>query len=157
MDVPELAIPLLRRFCTLEVDVGPMRPIGTGPFGLRRMVPILGGAVTGPDISGKILAGGADWQTVGAEGVSEFRAQYVFETATGALVEVIDAGFRHGPAEVMKRLAAGENVPPADYYMRSTTRMITGDPALGWINRTLFVSTGARRASSVQIDVFAVA
>jgi len=155
--MPELTLPQLRRFCTLAVEVGPMRPIGTGPFGLRRMVPILGGTVTGPEVSGKILPGGADWQTVGTDGVSEFRAQYAFETATGALVEVIDAGFRHGPTDVMKRLAAGEDVPPTDYYMRSTTRFTTGDSNLGWINRTLFVSTGARRASTVQIDVFAVA
>lgn len=153
--MPDLAIPDLRRFCTLHVEVDPPRLIGPGPFGQRRMVPITGGRVTG-EISGTILPGGADFQTVGAEGVSEFRAQYVFETPSGTLVEVIDSGFRHGPAEVMKRLAAGGAVPPADYYMRSTTRLTTGDPGLAWINRTIFVSTGARSGASVQIDVFAV-
>ena len=153
--MPDLATPDLHRFCTLHVEVGAPRMIGAGPFGQRRVVPITGGRVTG-EISGTIIPGGADWQTVGAEGVSEFRAQYVFETPAGALVEVIDSGFRHGPAEVMKRLAAGEAVSPTDYYMRSTTRLLTGDPGLAWINRTIFVSTGARSGASVQIDVFAV-
>lgn len=152
----DLAAPVLRRFCTLEVEVGPMRTIGPGPFGQRRSVPIVGGRVSGPDLRGRILPGGADWQTVGADGVSRFRAQYLVETDAGALVEVIDAGFRHGPPEVMKRLAAGEPVSPADYYMRSTTRLHTGEPDLAWINATIFVSTGARRAGLVQIDVFAV-
>ncbi len=155
--MPDLLAPNLRRFCTLSVEVGPPRMIGAGPLGQRRMVPITGGKVSGPEISGTILSGGADFQTVGTEGVSEFRAQYVFETPSGALVEVIDAGFRHGPPEVMKRLAAGESVSPSDYYMRSTTRLLTGDPGLAWINRMIFVSTGARLGSSVQIDVFAVA
>lgn len=151
----DLPAPDLRRFCTLSVQVGPARLVGPGPFGQRRVVPITGGRASG-EISGNILPGGADWQTIGEGGVSAFSAQYVLETEAGALVEIVDAGFRHGPAEVMKRLAAGEVVAPSDYYMRSTTRFITGDPALAWINRTLFVSTGARSGASVQIEIFAV-
>ena len=147
--------PRLRPFCTLEVEVGTPRNIGQGRFGQRRIVPILGGRVTGKVVSGTILSGGADWQTVG-DGLTEMSARYAFETADGALIEIIDSGFRHGPAEVMKRMAAGERVSPADYYMRSSARLETGHSEYAWLNRMIFVGTGGRNGPGVQIDLHVV-
>lgn len=152
----ELAAPVLQRLCTLEVQVGPPRTLGLTPFGQRRAVPIIGGRVSGDRISGTILPGGADWQTISPDGLSDFEARYAFETADGALVEIVDAGFRHGAAEVMKRLAAGEPVAPSEYYMRSRVRFTTGHPDYAWVNRLMLVGTGARSGPSVQIDVYAV-
>jgi hypothetical protein len=152
----DLKAPLLRPFCTLEVEAGAVRSAGKGRSGERRIVSIAGGRVHGPGISGTILPGGADWQTVGEDGVVEMNARYAFETADGAVVEIFDRGYRHGPPEVMQRLAAREVVPPESYSMRSTMRLETGHPDYLWLNRMIFVTTGARTASGVQIDLYSV-
>lgn len=151
-----LAAPTLRHFCTLEVEVSPPRLFGTGRFAERRMIPILGGRVTGPEIEGTILPGGADWQDVGTDGLAELTAHYAFETDDGALVEIHNSGFRHAPPEVLKRMAAGEKVDPSLYYMRTTATLQTSDARYAHINRLMFVGTGARNASGVQIDLYAV-
>jgi hypothetical protein len=156
MNMLDLAAPALRRFCTLQVEVGPPRNIGSGPFGQRRVVPILGGRVSGPEISGTIIPGGADWQTVAADGLTELAAHYAFETDDGAVIEMSDSGIRRGPSDVMLRLAAGEPVPPTAYYMRSTVRLRSGHPNYAWLNGMVFVGTGGRNPPGVQIDLYLV-
>jgi len=153
----ELPLPILNRFCTLEVEVGPVRILGGGRFGERRVIPIIGGRVSGARISGVIQAGGADWQTVSAAGMVEMNARYTFETGDGAIIEIKNYGFRHGPADIMRRLAAGETVPAQSYYMRSTATLETGHPDYTWVNGMMFVGTGARNAALVQIDLYSVA
>ena len=152
----DLKPPVLRPFCTLEVEAGPVLDMGNARYGRRRIVPIAGGRVSGPRLSGRIIGGGADWQTVSADGVAEMDARYALETDDGAIVEIIDRGFRHGPEDVMKRLAAGEPVAPDAYYMRSTVRLESGHPDYAWLNRMAFVGTGARTSTGVRIDIYAV-
>jgi hypothetical protein len=152
----ELNAPVLRPFCTLEVEAGPVRSLGQGRLGQRRIVPIAGGRVSGPRLSGRILPGGADWATVSHDGVSLMNARYLIETAEGAILEIVDQGYRHGPEPVMRRLAAGEAVPPDAYYMRSVVRLESGHPDYAFVNRMLFLGTGAKTAAGVQIDVYSV-
>jgi len=40
--------------------------------------------------------------------------------------------------------------------MRTAARLETGHPDYAWVNRTVFVGTGARFPTAVQIDLFAV-
>lgn len=152
----DLKPPVLSPFCTLEVEAGPALDMGTGRYGRRRIVPIAGGRVSGPRLSGRIIGGGADWQTVSADGVAEMDARYALETDDGTIVEIVDRGFRHGPDEVMKQLGAGEPVAPESYYMRSTVRFDSGHPDYAWLNRMVLVDTGARSGSGVRIDIYAV-
>ena len=147
--------PVVRPFCTLEVELGPIIDMGLGRFGQRRIIPIVGGRVTGR-ISGTIRNLGADWQTIAHDGVADLDARYAFETPDGALVEIINQGFRHGPPEVMKQLASGAPTPPESYYMRSTARLESGHADYRWLNRLVFVGTGARNANAVQIDLYSV-
>ncbi len=151
-----LRAPDLRHFCTLEVHAGPVRNLGMGRLGQRRVVPIIGGTVSGPRLNGKILPGGGDWMTVGHDGVALMDARYVVETADGALVEVIDQGYRHGPEDVMKSLVAAEPTSPESYYMRSSVRLEAGDAAYAFVNRMVFVGTGAKTPTGVQIEVYSV-
>lgn len=131
--------------------------MGKGRAGARRIVPIIGGTVEGPGISGRVLNLGADWQTIYPNGTADLSTRYALETHDGAIVEIINLGSRHGPADVLNRLAAGEDVPPDQYYMRTHARLETGDPRYAWVNDTLFVGTGARKASAVTISLFLVA
>ena len=147
--------PTVLPFCTLEVELGPIMDLGLGRYGQRRIIPIVGGRVTGR-VSGTILDLGADWQSIAHDDVAELDARYVFRTADGALIEIVNRGFRHGPPEVMKQLASGARTPPESYYMRSTARLESGHPDYRWLNRMVFVGTGAREASTVQIDLYSV-
>lgn len=152
----DLTPPVLRPFCTLEVEPGTVRAMGQGRLGQRRVIPIAGGKVSGERLSGRILPGGADWLTVNHEGVAILDARYVIETDDGALVEVIDQGYRHGPAEVMQRLASGSPVAPDEYYMRSSVRLESGHPDYAFVNRMVFVGRGAKTPDGVQIDIYSL-
>jgi len=82
--------------------------------------------------------------------------RYTMETSDGALIYVRNHGYRHGPAEVLKKLAAGEDVDPSLYYMRTAPLFETGDARYAWLNRLICVGTGARKKSSVHLEIFEV-
>lgn len=130
--------------------------LGTSPRGRRRIIPIIGGTVTGERLSGRVLNLGADWQTVFSDHSAELDTRYAIETHDGASIDVRNFGFRHGPPEVIEALARGETVDPSRYYMRTHPRLETGDPRYAWLNRTIFVGTGSRQPSSVKITIFEV-
>jgi hypothetical protein len=148
--------PVLEPICDLEIDLTEITEIGPGRAGQRRIIPITGGRVSGSHFSGEILNIGADWQTIFHDGVAELDARYAFRTDDGAIIEVHNQGYRHGPAEVLARLALGEPCDPASYYMRTTARMETGATRYGWVNRLVFVGSGERLARMVRISLFAV-
>jgi hypothetical protein len=139
-----------------EITLAPVQELGETPLGRRRVVPITGGSFRGERLSGRVLPGGADWQVIRRDGVAELDARYTLETSDRALIYVRNFGYRHGPAEVMQRLGAGEPVDPALYYMRTTPRFETGAERYQWLNRLICVASGARRAAAVELDVYEV-
>ncbi|UOM34927.1 DUF3237 domain-containing protein [Acuticoccus sp. I52.16.1] len=147
--------PRLAHLVDLRVELGPPMELGSGRAGRRRIIPILGGTVTGR-ITGRIANHGADWQTVFDDGLAELDTRYLVETDDGALIEIRNFGYRHGSPEVLARLAAGENVDAAQYYMRTHPRFETGAPRYAWLNRTICIGTGAREAAAVRMHVFEV-
>ncbi|GAB4521970.1 MAG: DUF3237 domain-containing protein [Roseibium sp.] len=154
--MPRLVPPVLTHVCDLEVALDPIRELGEGRAGKRRIIPIVGGRVSGPRLNGTILNLGADWQTIFADGTAELDTRYGLETDDGATIEIRNYGYRHGPAEVIAAIARGEDVDPATYYMRTHARLETGDARYAWVNRTLFVGTGARLDGQVIVSLFAL-
>lgn len=154
--MPKLPPPRLEHVCDIEAELGPIREMGLGRAGARRIIPIVGGRVSGPRLEGRILNLGADWQTIFADGLAELDTRYAVETTEGATVEIRNYGYRHGPEEAMAAIARGEEVDPGRYYMRTQARLESGDARYAWVNRTLFVGTGARLAGKVVISLFAV-
>lgn len=150
-----LPAPELSHFCDLEVELGPLRELGPGRAGQRRIIPIVGGRVSGR-VSGTILNLGADWQTIHADGSADLDTRYAFQTADGALIEIVNRGVRRGDPAVIARLARGEAVDPSEYYMRTAARLETGDPRYAWVNGMIFVGTGGRWASQVRVSLFSV-
>lgn len=142
--------------CRIQVTLEPARELGQTPMGRRRIIAITGGQFSGPRLSGRVLAGGADWQVIRADGVAYLDARYTLETSDGALIYVNNLGYRHGPPEVLERLARGDDVDPALYYMRATPWFETAAPKYAWLNRTICIATGARRAAAVELDFHAV-
>lgn len=133
------------------------RQIGETYDGARRIIPIKpGGYVRGPKISGKLMGNSADWQVTRPDGVTVADAIYAIETDDGALIQIRNKGLRHGPAEVMARLAAGEDVDPAEYYFRTVPEFIAPNDPYDWLNRSIFICAGARYASSIKLWVWRV-
>lgn len=152
----QIPTPTLRHSFTLEVELSKPLELGPGRAGQRRIIPIVGGRALGPDIAGEVLNIGADWQTIHADGAAHLDTRYAVRTGDGAVIEVVNVGTRHGPPEVLAELAAGQDVDPALYYMRTAARLETGDDRYTWVNHTLFVCAGIRRASAVEIAYYAV-
>lgn len=152
----QIPVPSLTHSFTLRVELSAPLELGTGRAGHRRIIPIVGGAALGPDITGKVLNLGADWQTIFADGAAHLDTRYALQTDDGAVIEVVNVGTRHGPPDVMARLAAGEDVDPASYYMRTAARLETGDERYAWVNHMLFICAGIRRASAVEITYYKV-
>jgi len=149
---------VLRLEPLLKADITLAEPqeLGDAPLGRRRIINITGGSFRGERLSGKVLPGGADWQVVRGDGVADLDARYTLETADGALIYVRNHGYRHGPAEVLKELSLGKDVDPSLYYMRTTPLFETGDARYAWLNRLICVGSGARKKSSVHLEIFEV-
>jgi hypothetical protein len=154
--VTEEAPPRLDFVGTVEAEVAAPVVVGAGPAGERRIVPILGGRVSGPRLEGEILPGGADFQLIRPDGVAEIEARYAVRLPDGALVYVVNRGLRHAAPEDMARLLRGEPVPPERVYFRTAPAFETASPAHAWLQRGLFVGFGERRPASVLVRVYAV-
>ena len=139
-----------------EVELAQILHLGRTPVGDRRVINILGGAFRGERLAGRVRPGGADWQIVRADGAADLDARYTLETDGGALVQVESRGLRHGPPDVLARLAAGEPVDPTTYYFRTALRFETADPTLDWLNRILAIGIGARRPRAVELRAFEI-
>jgi len=146
----------LQPLLNADITLAPAQELGESPLGRRRIINITGGTFRGERLSGKVLPGGADWQVIRTDGVADLDARYTLETSDGALIYVRNHGYRHGPAEVLKKLASGEDVDPSLYYMRTTPLFETGDQRYAWLNRLICVGTGARKKSSVHLEIFEV-
>ena len=141
---------------TVEADLEPMLNLGRTPYGERRIIGIAGGTVHGPRLQGRILPGGADWQFIRNDGAADIQARYTIEAEGGAHILVNSVGLRHGPPEVIERLARGDKVDPTLYYFRTVMRFETADPEADWLNRILALARGQREARAVRLDVYEV-
>jgi hypothetical protein len=120
------------------------------------MIGIIGGTVSGLKLNGRVLPGGADWQIIRSDGAADIKARYTIETGAGALIMVTSEGLRHGPPDVMEKLARGDIVDPRHYYFRTVMRFETAAPAVDWLNRILAVAKGQREPNAVRLDVYEV-
>jgi Protein of unknown function (DUF3237) len=100
-------------------------------------------------MKGRVLAGGADWQIVRADGLGELDTRYTLETDDGKFIYVQNAGIRHASPEITAKLMAGQPVDPALVYFRTVPKFETSAPELAWLMRSIFVGTGERYPADV--------
>jgi len=134
-------------------------PVQIGPTyeGSRRIIPILDGHFEGPRIRGSFVSiGAADWQFTRSDGVTQAEATYAIQTDDGVIIQVENFGLRHGPQEVLQRLMSGEDVDPAEYYFRTNPRFRAPTGKYDWLNKSIFVASGARYKNSIRLWFFEV-
>lgn len=125
-----------------------------GPYGTRRFIPVTGGTFSGERLRGTLLPGGADCQLIRPDGVAELDVRVTFRTEDGTIFLMKGLGMRHGPAEVLARIAKGEHVDPSTYYFRESMIFEAPKGRYDWLNRLIGVATGERRANTVHISAW---
>ncbi|MDB5913620.1 MAG: hypothetical protein JWP22_2295 [Ramlibacter sp.] len=129
----------------LRLHVPEVHDLGDTCAGRRRIAPVVGGSFDGERLKGTVLeAGGSDWLLQRSDGVVALDVRIVLRTDDGASISMAYRGLRHGPPEVMARVAAGESVDPASYYFRIAPTFETSAPRYQWLERLLAVGTGRR-------------
>lgn len=148
--------PQLSHIADFHVEVGAPITIGETSDGLRRVIPITGGRIAGPRLSGEILAVGADYQLIREDGYSTLDARYTARLDNGALLYIVNVGVRYGTPEVMAKITRGEPVDPDAVYFRTTPRFETTSAGHQWLLRPLFIATGVRRPDCVELGIYEV-
>ena len=149
--------PSLTRVYRLQATLGEPLDLGDIVLGRRRIVPLTGGTFTGPELGGTLLPGSsADWQTVLPDGTALADIRYTLQTDDGDLVYVKSRGVRHGSADVLARLARGDDVDASEYTFRTSTQIETAAPRLDWLNKGVFISVGGRLQGTVIYETYLV-
>lgn len=141
---------------TLLVDIAPAIEVGEIGHGNRRLITIIGGELKGPDLSGKVLAAGADFMMVRPGPIVEVNARYVVQMSDGANVYVENSGIRVGPADEAERLKRNETIPLSEIYFRTVPRFETASTKYRWLMENIFVARAGRRPGGVFIEVHRV-
>ena len=146
-----------RPLFTITLEVPRIVDLGATPNGNRRIATVTGGKFEGERLRGTVHAApGGDWILVRPDGATALDVRLTLETDDAQLIYMTYRGIRHGPAEVMDRLAKGEAVDPAQYYFRTTPAFETASKKYDWLNRIVAIATGRREATGPVYEVFEV-
>jgi hypothetical protein len=140
----------------MRLKVRPLLIVGATPGAYRRVGVVTGGSFEGERLSGAVLDGASDWQTVRNDGSTTLNVRLVLKTEDGALIGMTYQGLRHGPADIIARIEKGEVVDPASYYFRINPLFETEAAKYDWINRVIAVGIGHRFADGPVYNVFEV-
>lgn len=149
-------VPSLQLVTSLRINVAPPQEQGVIDGKRKRFIPITGGSMNGPRLMGDVLPGGGDWQSIHNDGMTEIFARYSLRTHDGVTIGITNPGVRVASADVTRRLAAGEDVPPSEYYFRSTPVFDVAEGAYSWLRRKVFVGRGIRKPDHVLLDIYEV-
>ena len=148
-------VPTLSHAFDVVVRLGPLADHGHTRAGHRRVIPIVGGQVSG-GLDAEILPGGADWQVVRQDGAIEVDGRYTARTPGGELLYLQVRGIRTGPPEVLSALLEGEDIAPDRYYFRTVIAIETASAALAHLEHAVFVASCVREADAVRYAAYGV-
>ena len=149
--------PTLEHVCDLAVTIAPAVEVGHTPAGLRRMIPITGGSVSGPRLNGKVMAGGADFQLILGGGTqAHLDARYVIELEDGSRVFVQNTALRVASVENSQRIMNGQAVNPDEIYFRCQPKLEATASPWAWLSESQFIGTGRRAPDGVYLSFYRV-
>jgi hypothetical protein len=145
-----------RSLFVMRLDVRPLQIVGATPGAYRRIGVVPGGSFEGDRLSGEVLDGGSDWQTVRNDRATILDVRLVLKTNDDALICMAYRGVRYGPAEIMQKIDKGEATDPASYYFRINPLFETAAEKYDWLNRVVAVGIGHRRTDGPIYSIFEV-
>lgn len=126
--------------CNIVAELGEAQEIGSGPHGVRRIIPVTGGRIEGPEIKGEVLPFGADWLLVRPDGVIELDVRITIRTDDDELVYAYYRGI----------------VDMSQDYFRTTPIFETGSEKYSWLNKIVCVGVGRRLEDKVEYEVYRI-
>jgi Protein of unknown function (DUF3237) len=145
-----------RPLFVMHLKVRPLQIVGATPDGFGRVGVVFGGSFEGERLSGEVLDGGSDWQTVRPDEATTLNVRLILKTSDDALIAMTYRGLRHGPADIIKKIETGQAVDPASYYFRIAPMFRTASPKYDWLNKILAIGTGHRLVDGPVYSVFEV-
>ncbi len=140
--------PIAELVFTIEAQCEPPVSLGKQDGGESRMIPIVGGNVCGPKLTGDVLPG-ADWSIMRESGVATVEARYAIKADDGTIIQVFNG--------------VTERIDPAtmangSHAMVTSPCFIAPDGPHDWLNRGVYVGTLTPDMSggdfAVRIDVY---
>jgi Protein of unknown function (DUF3237) len=122
----------------------------------RRVGIVTSGAFEGERLSGRVLDGGSDWQMAREDGSTTLDVRLLLKTSDDTLIGMSYRGVRHGPREVLEKIARGEVVDPSSYYFRINPIFEAAAGKYDWLNRIVAIGSGHRLADGPIYSVFEV-
>src|SRR5690625_925954 len=151
-----LSAPTFTFLCDMELSVEGAHLPGKTPIGTRRIIRVTGGKLRGEKLNADVVPGGDDWITVREDGTIIQDVRILLKTEDDVLILMTYRGVRTGSKDVLKRLDAGEEVDPDEYYFRTAPIFETADEKYDWLNRRIFVSKGIRLPNGVNYSIYTV-
>jgi hypothetical protein len=143
--INELPDPVLTQVYCLKAVTGPPVDFGDVLAGHRRVVPLVGGTFSGPELNGNLLPGGSEsWQIVLPDGTASAEVRYTLQTDRGALLYVRSSGVSHG------------HVQDGEPLLHATTHVETAAPYLDWLNKAVFVTVAGRTTVNTLYETYLV-
>ncbi|MET0704021.1 MAG: DUF3237 domain-containing protein [Mycobacterium sp.] len=139
----------------MQVNLQPAQVIATA-VGLRMTFIATGGALVGPRLTGEILPGGGDWLIVGDDGTGRIDVRATIRSDDGALIHYETRGIIKIPTGGMDRLAAGEVLPFAETYIRTTPRFETADSRYAWLSELVAIGYNVLSPNRVDYRIYRV-
>jgi hypothetical protein len=128
----------------IEAICSPPQDMGVIDGGKARMIPIIGGTVSGPKLQGEVIPGGADWSIMRGNGVATVDARYALQASDGTIIQIFNGVTDHmAPREDRGGVMA-----------LTSPRFIAPEGPHEWLNHGVFVGT---LAPVIAPDRFAVA
>lgn len=127
----------------LSVEVGETLEVGDTSKGWLRLIPITGGSFTGPDIRGRIIPGGYDWNTTLSDGRAHVMAKYALQTDDGVYISIENEG--------------NLSSDPHGSTMKTTPRFQVTDGKYEWLKTGVFAGSleaGQSEIPSVCIKIY---
>jgi len=147
----------VRPLFILLLDVQPAINVGNTPGVDRRVGVITGGRFEGERLRGAVLPGGGDWQSIRpGDGAWLLDVRIVLQTDDGHTIGMPYRGMRHGPKDVLDRIARGEVVKATDYYLRIAPFFETASEKYGWLNGVIGIGIGHRLPEGPVYQVFEI-
>jgi uncharacterized protein DUF3237 len=151
-DATGFRVPRFELLYECDATLLPALDFGKTLEGQRRIIPITGGTIKGPQISGQVVSGGYDWNLQRSDGAGTVEAAYYLKTDDGVFIRVVNKGVSSGGPPTTDA-SNGEKLfmfthPSFEAPMGSKYE---------WLNRAMFVGTlGARKdaKNAVLIRVF---
>ncbi len=93
----------IRPLFVMRLEVRKLQIVGATPGGYRRIGVVPGGSFEGERLSGEVLDGGNDWQTVRPDGATTLNVRLALKTKDEALIDwlnrVVAVGSGHRQAD----------------------------------------------------------